>query len=635
MKFSHNWLQTFFDTPLPPAEELAEQITFHSSEIEEVSLLEADTMLDVKVLPDRSAWLMSHRGLAKEISVILDIPLSDDPFMRVVPTTSPSGKISIQRNSSVCDYYGAALIQGVTVGPSPEWLKDALLTIGQRSINNIVDATNYVMFELGQPLHAFAADKLGQTDGAYQIGVRQAKAGEKIVSLTGETYELSTDDTLITDATLDEPIGIAGIKGGKRAAVDADTTTILLESAHFDRVAVRKSAKRLKLPTDAAKRYENGIATAVAPIALARATQLICEIAGGECVATVASGEATVTRNPVATTLAKINSVLGLTLTKAEVTAIIDRFGFLHTWVEDTITVTPAFERDDIVIAEDLIDEVGRIYGLHHIVSIPPQLQPVSEFNVRHYYAEKIRSVLTGQGFSEVYTSSFRNADLVALENALASDKGCLRSTLVTNLKEARDRNVPHRDVLGLAAIKLFEIGTVFGVEAEEFRVALSVQTGTSYKAKVDEPLLTAAMTSVAEVLGGMPELLSHSDGVVEFSLDALLGKLTPPVSYDAAVLVTRAKYQPFSLYPALARDVAVWVPEGTTAESVTEILNEAAGPLRVRTTAFDEFHKDGRVSFAFRLVFQAFDRTLTDADAEAAMAEVYAAVQKVGFEVR
>lgn len=636
MKFSYNWLQKHFAEPLPPVEELAEAITFHSSEIEEISMLDSgDAMLDVKVLPDRSAWLMSHRGLAREVGAILNRPLVDDPFLHAPLSSLLSERISIERTSPTCDYYGAALIEGVTVGPSPLWLKEALATIGQRSINNIVDATNYVMFELGQPLHAFAADKLETKGGAYHIGIRQAQPGEAITSLTGEAYELSVEDALIVDAVSDTPIGIAGIKGGNRAAVDVATTALIVESAHFDRVAVRKSAKRLKLPTDAAKRFENGISVGVAPIALAEVVALITDIAGGTCVAVSVSGEASVEQSSVTTSLTKINSVLGVTLTESDVTALISRLGLTSSWVGEEVTVKPPFERDDIVIAEDLIDDIGRVYGLEHVVSVTPEPRPVREYNARHYYAEKIRQALVDLGFSEVYTSSFRSEDTVKLENALATDKGYLRSTLLSNLSEARDRNVSHRDLLGLPAVQLFEIGTVFGVTTEEFRVGLAVQTGTQYKAKVDDPRLEAALSAIATALGVAPTLLSRENGLAEFSLDALLPELPVPTNYDPVQVRPPVRYQAFSTFPAISRDIALWVTEATTNDAVIAVLNEAAGMLRVRTTFFDEFHKEGRKSLAFRLVFQASDRTLTDAEAEAAMAAVYEAVKALGWEVR
>jgi phenylalanyl-tRNA synthetase beta chain len=635
MKFSHNWLQTFFADKLPTAEVLAEKITFHSSEIEEVISLPKDSVLDVKVLPDKSAWLMSHRGLAKEISVMLDLPLKKDPFKQKSTELSQTEKVSITLSSDVCDYYGAALIEGVKVGPSPDWLKEKLEAVGQRSINNIVDATNYVMFELGQPLHAFDAGKLEIKDGHYCVGVRQAKSKESIVTLTGETYELSTQDTIIIDGNSDQPIGIAGVKGGKYAAVENTTSTILLESAHFNRVAIRNTAKRLKLQTDASKRFENGICVAVAPIALGSVVEIILKVASGQCLSQASSGRAEVVRKPVSCLLGKINSVLGLSLNKKDVSAIIDKFGYEYSWEEEVLSIIPSFERDDILIAEDLIEEIGRMHGLNHVVSIAPTSQVVSEFNKRHYYAEKIRAALIELGFSEIYTSSFRNKDIVKLENALASDKEYLRSTLTSNLNEAKDRNISHRDLLGLLAIKLFEIGTVFGESTEEFRVGLVVQTGNTFKAKIDDVLLDEALVAIAATLGLTPDLITKSEGVVEFSLDALLPKLAAPIAYENVEKSPVIKYQPFSVYPAMVRDVAMWVDGSVDIETVTSLIKEAAGSLLKRITLFDEFSKEGRTSYAFRLVFQSSEKTLTDSEVETYMDCVYKTVANQGWEGR
>ncbi len=634
MKFSHHWIQTFFAETLPTPEVLADKITFHSSEIEEVISLSQDTVLDVKVLPDKSAWLMSHRGLAKEISVILNVPLKKDPFLTEVNFTN-SDKISINRASDTCDFYAAALIEGVKVGPSPLWLKESLEAIGQRSINNIVDATNFVMFELGQPLHAFDADKLSKEGGVLKIGIRKAKAGESIVTLTGESYNLNIDDTVITDDYTERAIGIAGVKGGKFAAVENTTTSILLESAHFERVAVRNTAKQLKLQTDASKRFENGIGVGVSKIALNRVVEVILEVAGGKLVGQVADGNDVVVREPVSCTLKKINSILGLELKQAEVSAIIERFGYAYTWKENVISVTPSFERDDLIMAEDLVEEIGRMHGLHNIVSIPPATQIVGEFNKRHYYAELIRERLVGLGFSEIFSSSFRSNDIVKLENALASDKGCLRSSLVENIKEARDKNISHRDLLGVTAIKIFEIGTVFSASDEEFRVVLAVQTGTSYKQKVDDSLLKEALEAIVDVLGTEPVMLTNSDGIAEFSLDLLLPDLPEVEKYATVIKKPEIKYRPFSVYPAIARDIAMWVDSKTTASVVMGVIENTAGPLLYRTTLFDEFTKDGKISYAFRLVFQSTEKTLTDDEVQSYMELIYKNVQNQGWETR
>ncbi|MEZ4195167.1 MAG: phenylalanine--tRNA ligase subunit beta [Candidatus Paceibacterota bacterium] len=634
MNFSYNWLQKYFTDKLPPPADLAEQITFHSSELEELVDGPHGKVLDLKVLPDKSAWLMSHRGVAKEVSAILALPLKDDPFLTSTKLDY-SDDIKIVKQGLTCDYYSVALIEGVKVGPSPRWLRDALEDVGQRSINNIVDATNYVMFDLGQPLHAFAADKLGQADGQYQIGVRYAKAEESIVTLTGESYELSAQDSVIVDQTNDAPIGIAGVKGGKLASVDESTTKIMLEAAHFDRKAVRATARSLKLQTDASKRYENGISVGVVPIALSRAIDLILEVAGGKLVTCSESGDAKVSRAPVTCDLKKINSVLGLSLTMAEVIQIISRFGYESKHTTETVTVYPPFERDDLVIAEDLIEEIGRIYGLHHIVSIVPEKREVTEYNSRHYYAEKVRTALVALGFSEVYTSSFRSHDEVKIENALASDKGYLRSILVENLKEAVSLNSFNRDILGLKAIKIFEIGTVFAKDSEEFRIALAVLSGTNYKAKLDDPILEEALEALAKVFGQLPEFNYRQDGVVEFSLEKLLPKLTPVHEYDKVDLLPKINYKAFSVYPAISRDVAMWVTGEVSVAEVEAVLAKVAGPLCVLITHLDTFSKEGKTSYAFRLVFQSFERTLTDVEVQGFMDSVYNEVVKQGWEAR
>ncbi len=632
MKFSYNWLQTYFDTPLPNAEELAKKITFHSSEIEELISVSSDTVLDVKVLPDKSAWLMSHRGLAKEISVMLDLPLRGDIFASGEVLASRGDSIKITLDTPTCDFYGAALVKGVKVGPSPDWIKARLEAVGQRSINNIVDATNYVMFEIGQPLHAFDADKF---DGALSISVRQANPGEKFTTLSNEELTLDGNDAVITHGETGQVLALAGVKGGLYAGVTTETTNILFESAHFDRVAVRKTARKHKLQTDAAKRYENGLSPLVAPIALKRVVDLAIEIAGGELSEAAAEGKLQSISRSVTVSLNEINSVLGLMLSETDVSAIFKRFQYSCQIEGGIISVIPPFERDDILIAEDLIEEIGRMYGLDKIVSIPPAKLSLSEFNVRHYYAEKIRTALIDLGFSDIYTSSFRNQDVVKLENALAADKGYLRSSLVENIKEARTNNIPHRDLLGLSAVKIFEIGTVFLENSEEFRVALAVQSGTAYKAKVDDVLLNEAIEAINRATGVVIKSLYQAEGVMEFSLESLLVEAAPVTDYEVVAVTHSSVYKPFSNYPSVSRDVAMWVGEGESVENVSGLILATAGDLCVRLTHLDTFTKEGRTSLAFRLVFQANDRTLTDIEVEPIMAVVYDAIKQAGFEPR
>jgi phenylalanyl-tRNA synthetase beta chain len=635
MKFSYNWLQTHFSEPLPEPHALAELITFHSSEVEEVIALPHDTVFDIKILPDKSAWLLSHRGLAAELAVILEYTLLPQPKYEDIVRGDFGDGLHISVKTEVCDYYSGALLQNISSNASPQWLKERLEAIGQRSINAVVDITNYVLFETGQPLHAFAAEKLSAGTDAIHIGVRSALDKEKITTLSGETYELTTKDTVIVDARGDMPIGIAGVKGGEYAAVTNTTTSIVLEAGHFDRYAVRATAKRLKLPTDAAKRYENGLSVARTPEAFLLALALLREITGATITAVKSVGNSDVKRPPVTVSLRKINSVLGLTLQSEQVEAILKRYSYNFTQTADGFIVTPPLERDDLVIAEDIIEEIGRIHGLSNIVAIAPQPAQPALINQRQYYADEIRLALCELGFSEVYTSSFRAKDTVRLANALASDKGYLRSSLVHNLEEARALNAPYRDLLGLPAVLIFEIGTVFTPETEEFRVGIAVQSGTTYKAKVDEQLLMAAIEKIQTVLGVSPTIIYHEGGVLEFSLDALLPLLPVVTAYRLAAIAPTIVYQSFSMYPPLSRDVALFVPTAVTPEEVEQVLRANAGPLCVRISHIDTFTKETRTSYAFRLVFQSKETTLTDIQIESVMKTIYAALSTAGWEVR
>ncbi|MEX0930675.1 MAG: phenylalanine--tRNA ligase subunit beta [Candidatus Paceibacterota bacterium] len=632
MKISRNWLQTFFDTPLPGVEKLENALTFHSSEIEEIMVLGTDEILDVKVLPDKSAWMLSHRGVAKEIATILNIPMRD-PLQTTPQLLPKTEQLIVTRDTEKCIRYTAALIHDIAVGPSPQWLKERLTAIGQHSINNVVDITNYVMFHLGQPLHAFDANKLMHREGVREIGVRMAVTGEKIVTLSGEERTLTSDDMVIIDKINDMPIGIAGVKGGESAEVDDNTTSIVIESANFDRVSVRKTAQRHKLRTDASARYENGVVPELAGYGLELAVALLQKVTGGSLVGYVDDTNYVRTQNPISVSLEKINSVLGLELTDDDVRAIFARFGYAFVMQEAVLTVTPPFERDDLNIEEDLIEEVGRLHGLVLIPSHVPDTVPLTEYNSLFIYAEQVRVALTSIGFSEVYTSSFRNKDIVKLANSLAADKNYLRSNLYENLSEALDRNIHNKDLLGLSRIMIFEIGTVFDTDGEHVSLAFGVRTNATYSPKKDDTYVSSAIDALKDIFG--PELFEIRDGIAEVNVTTAIADLPEQTKYVVFNKGEDITYRPFSMYPHTSRDIAVWAKEGTSAEAVEEVINEHAGKLRVRTTFFDEFHKEDKVSYAFRIVFQSTEKTLTDEEIHPIMDRMYKALSENGWEIR
>lgn len=631
MLVSYNWLNKYFDRKLPAPEAVAEAFTFHAWEIESVEKVGDDSVLDIKVLPDKAMWALSHRGIAKDLSVILNLPLANDPLKAATSAFDVPTKTPVNLETEVCRRFAATRIDNVKVGPSPEWLKSALEAIGQRSINNIVDASNFVMFDLGQPSHAFDASLVGKNG----FRVRQATAGEKLTGLDEKEYSFTNEDTLIARGDNNEILSIAGLKGGMHSGISEKTTSVIVEVANWDPVAVRKTGQRLKLRTDASSRYENGIVSDMVPYGLKAVTDLILEIAGGELVEHSDTGLTTKNDSKtVQVSLDKINRVLGIDLSTEAVSDIINRFGWEYQINDGSFTITPPFERTDLVIPEDVIEEIGRVHGYGHVTAVTPEPVALQEVNQRFYISELIRKQLSGIGFSEIYTSSFREKDVIKLSNAFAADKGYLRSNLKDNMSEVLQKNAPNADLLGLRQIKLFEIGTVFNPTGEKFLLCLGVVSPSGYKSKVDDPALMNAISALETALGIKIES-SAKDSIIEIDLESIIANQKPADSYLKYEPGPDVTYKPFSVYPSVSRDIAMWVPAGTTAEEVTGILQERASDLCVRVTLFDQFEKDGRISYAFRLVFQSKEKTLAGGEVDTIMEGIYQAVRERGFETR
>ena len=645
MLVSYNWLKDYLGKDTPAPDVLAEQLTFHAFEIDGIEELEHDTVLDVSVLPDRSSDCLSHRGIAHEIAAILDQPLAHDPLSTTPELPQTNAIDVVIEDSESCPRFTASIIEGIKVKESPKWLQDRLRALGQRPINNIVDATNYVMYALGQPLHAYDADKFPQVDGQWQFVVRPAKAGETVALLAeggkDEERDLTLNDgeLLIVDGSSDTPIGLAGVKGGRFAGVDSNTTRIIVEAAHFHPIRTRTTARRHKIVIDASKRFENEPSRVLPPYAQADIITLITEIAGGACAGFVDEYLIPVMPPTVTVRPARVNALLGLKLEVATMVALLERLGVTVDASDQTaLQCTGPSERTDLTIEESFIEEVGRLYGYEHVQSIVPDTVPLAEFNARQYYGDKIRHLLVGQGFSEVITSSFRKKDQIKLLNALASDKGCLRSSLMKNMTETLDKNVGFQDLLGQTETRVFEIGTVFtagaGTINEHVSLCIGIRLKQSGYSQKEDPILAEVLTKLESLLG-VKVSATIEKGVAEIDLSAILEKLPAPTAYDAVPPLPEVVYRPFSIYPSVSRDIAMWVPEGMEPATVTATLNEAAGPLWVRTTHIDSFTKDGRTSLAFRLVFQSMDKTLTDAEVNTYMDRVYAAATKQGWETR
>lgn len=377
MMISRNWLQDFFEQPLPDVQALAEALTFHAFEIDDIKKVGDDDVLDVKVLPNRPD-AFSHRGIARELSAILSVPLKADPLRegkRLDPRTSVA-TVTIA-DPERCSRYVGAVMRNVKIGPSPEWLVKRLEAVGERSINNVVDVTNYVMLMLGQPLHAF---DLAKITGA-QVGVRAAREGEVITILGGTDYTLSPVCSVIVDGA-DRPLAIAGIKGGSAAEITAETTDIFIEGATFDPVFTRRAAKAINLRTGASARFEHGLPPELPAYAVQEAVRLIIGLAGDDLDGYVEAGESRRPRHYAGVSVREVNDLLGTSYTEDAIADVFAHLGMEHMFTDPLEQIaaqsreyvgTPMEEKT--ALAHDAADTVtcGFVCDLHARagVSIP------------------------------------------------------------------------------------------------------------------------------------------------------------------------------------------------------------------------------------------------------------------------
>jgi phenylalanyl-tRNA synthetase beta chain len=631
MKVSRNWLQKYFEQELPSGQDIADALTFHAFEIEEIEEMDTDTVLDVKVLPDRAAYALSHRGIASELSAVLRIPMRLDPLRATIPTWPEASKLKLGKSTDKCIRHMGALVKGVKVTESPAWLREALESVGQRSINNIVDATNYVTLNIGQPLHAFDAAKIQWEGDVLSIGVRETKGKETLIALSGETYELPEGTMVISEGENGIALDIAGVKGGMASAIESTTTDLFISVANFDGTSIRRTSQALKLWTDASLRFQNRPSPELVAYGMREILSLIQEIAGGEVLGVNDLYAKQEPNTPVQVTVAKINSVLGSSYTEADVTDVFDRLGFSYTKEGESLLITTPFERRDIVIAEDLVEEAGRILGYEKLISedMPTEAQAFDQ--LRHHGIELIKDHLIEHGFTEISTQTFAVQGDIYLANPLDQSKPALRTTLVENMRDSlmRAAYVAPR-VLGPAKeVKLFEIGNVFPKEGEHLSLVLGYKQITG---KQSQTLLKEEIEMLKELMGVGAD--SVEADVAEFSLAKVaLEKLGE--GYEPKK-ITLGPYKPFSAYPFALRDIAVWTPAGTEEDEVSNNIIRESGDLLARIDLFDRFEKEGRVSYAFSLVFESFEKTLSDEILNPIMEKVTAALNaNEGWEVR
>lgn len=661
MVFSYNWLQSFFKEKLPEPKELAELLTMHSFEVEEVEKEKNDWSLDIDILPNRGPDCFSHLGVAREISAILNLKLETQDYKIKEEKHKAKDFVTLSvRSNEDCLRYTARVIINVKVAPSPKWIRDRLKLLGLKPINNIVDMANYAMLETGQPLHAFDLDKI--TD--QKIIVRKAKKGEKIVTLDNETYELDEDILIIADSAF--PLAIAGIKGGRKAEITKKTKVIVLESANFKSSVIRQGSKKIDLKTDASWRFEHGLDLNLTEFGVNRAAYLISRMAGGKiCEGLVDFYPKKPAVRKVKLDLDYVESLLGVKISTRRIKNILKRLGFriVKSNKSQLLVLVPSF-RLDVLIPEDLIEEIGRIYGYERIPSLLPKAVLIpSQKNFNIFWEKMTKEILKEAGFSEIYTSSFINrktaqtfgykdSQLIEVRNPTSADYQYLRPSLIPKILASFENNQKFFD-----NIKIFELGKVFKRSKEKEKRSLVglitedilghnklISGQAFYRAKgvIDSLLNKLGISDIwydqyqptpeesklfiwnpgkcAEIKVGNKEVgflgeisskirdtLKLKSKVVVFDID--FEKLQKLVSEEQ-------EFRPISPYPSAVRDIALLVPRDVLVGEVLIKINTAGGNLIRDVDIFDIYIGEeipgGKKNLAFHIIYQAEDRTLS-----------------------
>jgi len=664
MVFSYNWLQSFFKKKLPSPEKLAEILALQSFEVEEVAKKGKDWVLDIAVLPNRAPDCFSHLGVAREIAVITKSQLQV-PKAKGKEEKSLLAKnfVSIEvQDKTACPRYTARVIKGVKVASSPKWLKDRLIACGLRPINNIVDIANYVMLDSGQPLHAFDGEKIAEK----KIIVRFAKDREKIVTLDEEKYDL--DKSILVIADPKKALAIAGIKGGKLPEIDKKTRVVVLESANFDPHVIRKASQTLHLRTDASLRFEHGLDPNLTELAINRAALLIEQIGGGK----VAQGLVDVypkksVERQVRLELHYLNSLLGVQVPKKEAKDILVRLGFGVREKGKVLYVTVPTRRLDVSLPEDLIEEIGRIYGYNKVKALFPMASLIPpKRNLNIFWENVVKDILKEARFREIYNYSFLSEEqakifgkeyLIEVENPLSVEYKYLRDSLIPNLLVVLKKNQKN-----FKNIKIFELGKIFKKPKLEKKQLTALIQGDSFFQ------LKGALDFLFERLGisdawyddyqatpeDSPRSIWHPRKVAEVKVNGdeigFLGELSPKLldkleikervvafDIDFEKLETLSSeetiFQPVSRFPAAVRDLAILIPQGTKVVEVLNVINRVGGKLVRDADLFDMYEgeelPEGKKNLAFHIVFQAEDKTLNAKEIDQLQKKIIAALEE------
>ena len=642
-----------------------------------------DEIIELSITPNR-ADALSMRGVAHEVAAIYDRSVQFKDFPLVENEKQADDSLSVVLETEKAPYYAARILENVTIAPSPQWLQNLLMNEGIRPINNVVDVTNYILLYFGQPMHAFDLD----TFEGDQIVVREARAGEKLVTLDGEERELEVSDLVITVA--DKPVALAGVMGGAATEISGKSTRVVLEAAVFDGKSIRKTSSRLNLRSESSSRFEKGINVATVNEALDAAASMIADLAGATVQAgIVSSGSIDTSDVEVVSSLADVNRVLGTDLLYIDIVDVFRRLGFGLSGSAEQFTVSVPCRRWDISIEADLYEEIARIYGYDKLpASLPKDDGTAGELTATQKLRRQVRTLAEGAGLTEIITYALTTpekaveftlnpSNLTELMWPMTVERSVLRQNMVSGILDSLAYNVARKN----KNLAFYEIGKVFeqtGNPKEElpneinsFAFALTglvqekdfqtkpVAVDFFYAKGVVEALFTklgltaeyAASNQIKSLHPGRTALISINGQPVGF-----VGQVHPAIAkaYDipetyvaelnlSAIEEQLQPAQPFieiTKFPAVSRDVALLLKAEITHQEVLDAI-QAAGVKRLTDIKlFDIFSGDklgvGLKSMAYSLTFQNPEASLTDEEVAKYMEKIEKSLtEKLGAEVR
>ncbi|HFN9927596.1 TPA: phenylalanine--tRNA ligase subunit beta [Staphylococcus aureus] len=658
---------------------------FSESQVPGTDALQAlyldDQVMEFDLTPNR-ADALSMIGTAYEVAALYNTKMTKPETTSNELDLSANDELTVTiENEDKVPYYSARVVHDVTIEPSPIWMQAHLIKAGIRPINNVVDISNYVLLEYGQPLHMFDQDAIG----SQQIVVRQANEGEKMTTLDDTERELLTSDIVITNGQT--PIALAGVMGGDFSEVKEQTSNIVIEGAIFDPVSIRHTSRRLNLRSESSSRFEKGIATEFVDEAVDRACYLLQTYANGKVLKDrVSSGELGAFITPIDITADKINRTIGFDLSQNDIVTIFNQLGFDTEINDDVITVLVPSRRKDITIKEDLIEEVARIYGYDDIPSTLPVFDKVTsgQLTDRQYKTRMVKEVLEGAGLDQAITYSLvskedatafsmQQRQTIDLLMPMSEAHASLRQSLLPHLIEAASYNVARKN----KDVKLFEIGNVFFANGEgelpdQVEYLSGILTGDyvvnqwqGKKETVDFYLAKGVVDRVSEKLNlEFSYRRADIDGLhpgrtaeilLENKVVGFIGELHPilaadndlkrtyvfELNFDAlmAVSVGYINYQPIPRFPGMSRDIALEVDQNIPAADLLSTIHAHGGNILKDTLVFDVYQGEhlekGKKSIAIRLNYLDTEETLTDERVSKVQAEIEAALIEQGAVIR